>query len=211
MASVAAPYIILSQLWHSFINTLQSLLHLAALLSGLLEVPNYSTYTLLHVRALFLRSPWNSHAQTTEKSASRDPFIRTRQLIKRRPLSRAAGKCRLSTSSENMQFPQVKSILNWFLLYLTGLWVPLSVIYRFLSLSLLESSCKSNSWRYGGGYGRTRIHFPAEKHKKWAQWEESRRETLTKVCAPDLAVLQEHICLITIAPACLIDVNKQCS
>lgn len=48
MASVAAPYIILSRLWHSFINTLQSLLHLAALLSGPLEVPNYSTYTLAH-------------------------------------------------------------------------------------------------------------------------------------------------------------------
>lgn len=54
MAGVAAPYIILSRLWHSFINTLQSLLHLAASLSGLLEVPNYSTYTI--VLPLFLRS-----------------------------------------------------------------------------------------------------------------------------------------------------------
>lgn len=209
MASVAAPYIILSRLWHSFINTLQSLLHLAASLSGLLEVPNYSTYTLALARSLSK----HSRAQTTEKSASRDPFIRTRQLIKRRPLSRAAGKCRLSTSPENMQFPQVKSILNWFLLYLTGLWVPLSVIYRFalslspgIKLQIKQLEIWRRIWKDTESFSSWETQDMSAD--TWAQWEERRRETLTKVCLSDLAVLQEHICLIIIASARLIDVNQ---
>lgn len=70
MASVAAPYIILSRLWHSFINTLQSLLHLAALLSGPLEVPNYSTYTHTHTLTL-LRFSWNTD---NRERSERRPF-----------------------------------------------------------------------------------------------------------------------------------------